>query len=119
MRLRPRTLADYGVYVLPVTVSAAAWWWINARTGHDEAWDTELFWNATLVVAFGLGLLLGSSRIVVPGVVIAALMWATYLVAVLITSDGDGAQGGLYFVAVFMWPFFTAFVGLVRCSASG
>jgi hypothetical protein len=117
--LRPRSLADWGVYVLSAVAGPAVWFSVVAVTGAEEAWDEDLWWAAMLASALVLGLLLGSSGLPyvddpapIVGFPIAALLFLTQIPCAIITSAGGGVSFLPVTLVVFL-PLFTVVGGAV------
>jgi hypothetical protein len=117
--LRPRSLADWAVYVLSAVAGPAVWFSVVAITGAEEAWDEDLWWAAMLATSLVLGVLLGSSGLPyvddpapIVGFLIAALLFLTQIPCAVITSDGAGVSFLPVTLVVFL-PLFAVFGGAV------
>jgi hypothetical protein len=116
---RPRTLADWAVYVLSAVAGPAVWFSVVAITGAEEAWDEDLWWAAMLAAVLALGLLLGRSGLPyldepapLVGFLIAALLFLTQIPCALLTSAGGGVSFLPVTLVVFL-PLFTVVGGAV------
>lgn len=115
---RPRTFADYLVYVLPLAVGPPLWWWLVDATGESEPWDADLYWPVMLGVSFLLGIALGWSRIPrvesdlpLVGFLVAAVLVFSEIVSSFFTTHDPSKALFLPLLVVFWGPIFTAVFG--------